>query len=326
MTVANNPWSPPPDLGNRKLLVVAYTDHYFGGHFGQNLTFPDQWELDLSIEFSYDISRTAEADAIWFHAPSIRNLPKKIEGQKWIIMSMESAANYPFLRDKKIMSLFDIQMTYRLDSDVPVPYCKTQLYNDFLDLPVLSFVEKREVPLLFVASNPVKQRDTYAKELSRYIPIDCPGKCLNNQSIDGFSDPSVYNISRLQNLIGQYKFYLCLENSNCTDYVTEKLYMPLAAGTVPVYQGANNVTDLIPQKDSIICTKDFASPKLLANYLLYLSNNATAYQQILNWKNMACTDLFKRLVEVASIEPLLRMFIKLAHGCEYSCTCGGRLR
>lgn len=241
-------------------------------------------------------------------------------------MSMESAANYPFLRDKKIMSLFDIHMTYRLDSDVPVAYCKTQLYNDFLDPPVLKFTEKRDVPLLFVASNPVAQRDTYAKELSRYISIDCPGKCLNNQSIDGFSDPGVYNVSRLQNLIGQYKFYLCLENSSSTDYVTEKLYMPLAAGTVPVYRGAENVADLIPQKDSIIYTEDFASPRSLADYLLYLSNNATAYQQALCWKNMACTDRFNQLVEVASIEPLLRMFIKLAHECAYSCPCGGRLR
>ena len=42
------------------------------------------------------------------------------------------------------------------------------------------------------------------------------------------------------------------ENSIATDYVTEKLYDAFVAGCVPVYYGAPNVEDLLPDPDSII--------------------------------------------------------------------------
>ncbi len=42
------------------------------------------------------------------------------------------------------------------------------------------------------------------------------------------------------------------ENSIATDYVTEKLYDAFVAGCVPVYYGAPNIEDLLPDPDSII--------------------------------------------------------------------------
>lgn len=42
------------------------------------------------------------------------------------------------------------------------------------------------------------------------------------------------------------------ENSIATDYVTEKLYDAFVAGCVPLYYGAPNIEDLLPDPDSII--------------------------------------------------------------------------
>lgn len=39
------------------------------------------------------------------------------------------------------------------------------------------------------------------------------------------------------NLIKEYKFVLAIENSNVRDYVTEKWFQCLDAGTVPLYYG-----------------------------------------------------------------------------------------
>ncbi len=42
------------------------------------------------------------------------------------------------------------------------------------------------------------------------------------------------------------------ENSLATDYVTEKLYDAFVAGCVPLYLGAPNIADLLPDPESII--------------------------------------------------------------------------
>lgn len=47
----------------------------------------------------------------------------------------------------------------------------------------------------------------------------------------------------------QYKFVLCLENTkNVKDYVTEKIYDCLCSGVVPIYGGASNIQEYVPQE------------------------------------------------------------------------------
>ncbi len=46
----------------------------------------------------------------------------------------------------------------------------------------------------------------------------------------------------------KYKFALCYENGRDIDgYITEKIFDCLFAGTIPIYWGANNITDYIPE-------------------------------------------------------------------------------
>eukprot|EP00960_Hanusia_phi_P033582 750533-Hanusia_phi.AAC.2 len=79
----------------------------------------------------------------------------------------------------------------------------------------------------------------------KYIPIDSFGKCLNN--------------ARLPSTI-EYE----------ADYVTEKFYIPLMAGAVPVYKGAPNIRDFAPDYHSFISVDDFDGPEELASYLTAL--------------------------------------------------------
>lgn len=90
----------------------------------------------LECSFTEDKSKLSQADAVWFHAPSTSagNLPpQKLPGQKWVAMSMESAANYPILENKDWMGKMDIHMTYRLDSG-----------TDILSLSNISFHNVRD--------------------------------------------------------------------------------------------------------------------------------------------------------------------------------------
>jgi Glycosyltransferase family 10 (fucosyltransferase) C-term len=66
--------------------------------------------------------------------------------------------------------------------------------------------------------NAANQRYEYAVELSKYISVDIYGSCGKLQC----SHKGGNNCNELLNK--QYRFYLAFENSNCKDYITEKLY------------------------------------------------------------------------------------------------------
>ena len=171
-------------------------------------------------------------------------------------MSMESDINYPLLRNNTLLRSFDILMTYRLDSDVPVNYASRNAYGSFLD-PPFSWAEKSRTGALaaYITSNPVCHRDRYVQELMRYISIDALGSCLNNKRLPEFPvgrdafQRGGWNAIR--SVLGRYKFYIALENSITEDYVTERFYHALAAGSVPLYRGAPNIADFAPHETVI---------------------------------------------------------------------------
>lgn len=77
-----------------------------------------------------------------------------------------------------------------------------------------------------------------------------------------------------------FKFALCLENTkNIKDYVTEKMLDCICAGIVPIYAGAKNILEYIPQ-DCFIDYFSFDSLDSLASYLI--SMDETAYCQYLH--------------------------------------------
>jgi hypothetical protein len=54
-------------------------------------------------------------------------------------------------------------------------------------------------------------------------------------------------VDRKRDVMGLYRFALCYENiRDVPGYITEKLFDPFFAGTVPVYRGADNVAAHIP--------------------------------------------------------------------------------
>jgi hypothetical protein len=93
------------------------------------------------------------------------------------------------------------------------------------------------------------------------------------------------------NLLKSYKFYLAFENSLCNDYISEKYWKLFKPSTifnsniVPIVRGAKSSQyENRAPKSSFIDASKFKTPKALANYLLYLDQNDTAYFEYFNWK------------------------------------------
>jgi hypothetical protein len=82
----------------------------------------------------------------------------------------------------------------------------------------------------------------------------------------------------LREVLVGYKFYLAFENSDCEDYVTEKLYNAFLAGAIPIVRGPPDYSRYIPTNHSVIHTRDFQSPKDLAAFLTELLADEARYQ------------------------------------------------
>ncbi|KAH9262741.1 hypothetical protein BASA82_000232 [Batrachochytrium salamandrivorans] len=99
-----------------------------------------------------------------------------------------------------------------------------------------------------------------------------------------------------------------LKNSERVDYVTEKLYGPLAVGSVPVYLGAHNVKFFAPdttpypyESQAMISTRDFSDDAaVIAQVLTHLANTPELYAQLLAWKRRGLSDDFKALASLSN--------------------------
>ena len=85
-----------------------------------------------------------------------------------------------------------------------------------------------------------------------------------------------------------YKFYLAFENSiHCNGYLSEKLWRnAYQTGSVPVVMGPlkRDLEEQAPA-NSFIHVEDFSTPGELVDYLSYLDNNSTAYEEYHAWRN-----------------------------------------
>lgn len=102
----------------------------------------------------------------------------------------------------------------------------------------------------------------------RHLPEWVKGHWKNLGRIGAPNVPSYRGtVDRKHDVMGKYKFALCYENiRDVPGYITEKLFDALFAGTVPVYRGANNVTDHIPP-ECFIDLRQYPNYPSLYNYL-----------------------------------------------------------
>ena len=111
--------------------------------------------------------------------------------------------------------------------------------------------------------------------------------------------------------IARYKFTLAFENSFSKDYVSEKLFDPLIAGSVPVYQGTSNIQDFAPADHCFINVNDFAGPRELAGYLRMLNEDSVQYEAYLAWKDRPFRQSFEDLVSTQRLDYRCRLCRRL---------------
>lgn len=241
--------------------------------------------------FTESTNKFKNASAIIFHIPGYGgSFPQKANPkQQFVGLSMESEMYYHMLKDKKYMAHFDMTMTYKLSSDITTCYMSSKANYSADPAPKTD----EALASVFVSnSGPLNQRNDAIKALMELMPIHSFGKYLHNKDMGSASKKEV---------LTRYKFHFAFENSNTQDYVTEKVYHALAAGTLPVYLGAPNIDLFVPEK-SIIKLEDFESYEKLADYLQHLATHDDEYQAYFEWKKKPYTGNFAKLKEYIKVD------------------------
>ncbi len=198
--------------------------------------------------------------------------------------------------------------TTRLNSDIPVPYYSWAEYNYMMPLRPKT---AKAMMAVFVSNCSAQKRLNILQDLIKYgVTVHSFGRCMHNAQIPqefmgGYLDQKTA-------VTATYKFTFAAENSETVDYVTEKLFGTLSAGSVPVYLGAPNVMKFAPSAKSIINISSFNSTKELADYLLMLDRDDAKYQEYLQWKIDGPSDDFKAVVDRAIVHSSCRLCIRVA--------------
>ncbi|WP_443944219.1 glycosyltransferase family 10 domain-containing protein [Pedobacter sp. AW1-32] len=125
----------------------------------------------------------------------------------------------------------------------------------------------------FIVSNPICEiRNNFFKLLSSYQKVDSGGKLYNNIG---------YCVENKLEFIRDYKFVIAFENSAFDGYVTEKIYEPFFANSVPIYWGSETVSKDFNTKRFINC-HDYPDFEAVIERILFLDRNDEEYLKILS--------------------------------------------
>ncbi|XP_062830623.1 alpha-(1,3)-fucosyltransferase 4 [Anolis carolinensis] len=225
-----------------------------------------------------DRSLLLEAHAVLFHhrdlvLHGLDLLPtSRLPAQRWVWMNFESPSHSHHLQD--LGGLFNWTMSYKVDSDVFVPY--GYLRPSRAPHPMGSMPKKTKLVAWVISNwNEEHARVRYYRRLKEHLPIDVYGA----QGLELKDDSVVQTVS-------EYKFYLAFENSQHPDYITEKLWRnAFKAWAVPIVLGPPRSNyELFAPSDSFIHVEDFSDPRQLAVYLKFLDKNKSRYRKYFAWR------------------------------------------
>ena len=142
-------------------------------------------------------------------------------------------------------------------------------------------------------------REGICQAIMRYKKVDCAGKVMNNTDellkmeradrswINEVCGKPINHIPSLpiwydkMRYISNYKFTIASENTDSPNYFTEKIMHPLIVGSIPIYWGTKDVTNLVNPKAFVNC-RDYSSLEKLVARIKEIDQNEDLYNEYIN--------------------------------------------
>lgn len=204
--------------------------------------------------------------------------------QKWIYATRESPTTAIRLAPPySLKSVFDWSFTYHSRATFSTPYGRYVPANlHMLPVGMANYADSKNKLISWTSSHCgtlVWKRKEFVLELSKYIGVDMYGACGNLTCPRGTN-------KQCEVIMNQYKFALALENSCCSEYITEKFWNAFRFNQVPIVFGASkeDFTKIAPPL-SFIHMEDFKTMKELTEYILLVDSNDQLYNSYHVWRS-----------------------------------------
>ena len=309
-TIRPNPLviSGPGKNNKTRLKTILYWNEFYGRYDTYDFGYGHEAFVEKQCPYSNcfatkdrSILPLEEFDAIIIHIRGLPNDWPKVRSakQRYIMLSIEAPIHLAEYRHLDQL-MFNWTMTYRLDSDFPIPYAwidqvmplpapadDPSLLQRFIVQHGRKAVDKGPnladgkvgLAVQFVSNcHSASGREIYVRELQKFIPVDIYGKCGEFKC----AKDKGWECYRMAE--SKYKFYLSFEDAMCKDYATEKFFTMYSLKMIPIVLGGANYSHMAPPH-SFINAADFKSPKALAHHLKILDADDAKFNEYFWWKD-----------------------------------------
>ncbi|XP_038050991.1 4-galactosyl-N-acetylglucosaminide 3-alpha-L-fucosyltransferase FUT6-like [Patiria miniata] len=203
----------------------------------------------------------------------------------WFFYGVESPQMMTYWDPNIAEIQYHHSITYHSEADIRLPYGRylpNRRSDQRSSTTTRDWSANKTALIAWMASNcdnTFWPRYEFVIELKKHVPVDMYGGCGTLTCLPAMSE-------KCTNLVAGYKFYLSLENAECDEYITEKVWSnALLQGAVPVVYGGRKEAyqQILPPK-SFIHIGDFDSVQHLASYLQILDQNDNMYNMYHAWR------------------------------------------
>ena len=187
-----------------------------------------------------------------------------------ILVSLNSEAEYEGL-DHGYAQYTEIMADYHLQSNIKLLYSCWNIWH--LLRVTLPDPKQHAGVAMFISNCGALERIEYLSKLSTYVKIDSYGTCLHNMDKPSSrkygSDYKMQSnwVDEFLQISSKYRMVIAYENTIAPEYISEKVFMVLRSGAIPVYRGPPEIYQHIPGRHTIINIDDYKTPEDLGRYM-----------------------------------------------------------
>jgi len=229
-------------------------------------------------------------------------------GQVDIYFAHEAAGTFGGdLRSPKVINKFDYVAYFdKSKSAIWWPFGPT-LNSMTESFPAYTLPHSERIPgVAWIAIDCLPPRPGILAHIAEYFPVFSMGTCMHNyKAPKRLPGRGVENIV-YQSKMARYMFYFAMENAAaCEGYMTEKVWMALSRGSIPIYTGASSIADMMPTRNSYIDIQNYDSIEDLVEELYAIAHDEQKYASYTNWRYQHPSEWsegFRKLLRVMSTD------------------------
>lgn len=185
-----------------------------------------------------------------------------------------------------------------INSNKHIPSALTLVNKDWKEL-----YSERLKAIRFFEEHCGEQFALFGKNWNKRRRFNIKDLVMGPEKFPSYRGPIPKKLHSKINVLANYKFSVCYENCIAPGYISEKILDCFVSGSVPIYYGAPNISDFIPE-DSYIDFRKFKSYSKLLSYISDLPESkyksyVRAGRRFMNskeFKNNWSADAFEKML------------------------------